>query len=181
MEAATAQQEQQQGREAEASKDPNHEAVKRVAANARHPEKNDPQDVKDATAWFLSNEDTGGISTKSFDLNVGLDRDHFVTWTVQAIEREKIREIRRMSRPARLRAQQGEVDEMAANLGIAAAGTIEPDLNAIAAQIGSQDSADVLRRRLAHKPGLIDQVAAEVLAVSGYDDDDIREVAAGKP
>jgi hypothetical protein len=158
--------------------DPGRDALQRVAKSRGNPS---GIDVADATAWFLSDEDTGSGATKDIEINVGRGRDHFVTWTVQSISRERIRQIRRDSRITRGRQQTGEIDEMAANLGIAAAGTIVPDLTEIAAQLGTNDTADVLRKRLAHKPGLIDAIAAEVLTVSGYDDNDVRDVAAGKP
>jgi hypothetical protein len=70
------------------------------------------------------------------------------------------------------------MDPMKANLGIASEGTIKPDLKAIADGIGTQDVGEVLKRRMAHKPGLIDQIASEVLTVSGYNDDDVRDVGA---
>lgn len=142
------------------------------------------QDLADATAWFLSDEPTP-LAVRTFGLNVGkwndekgAYEDFVVNWTVQAISREKIRSIQRMSLPAKRRATGGDPDSMKANLGIAAEGTTTPDLREIAAEIGTQDVGEVLKRRFAYKPGLIDQIASEVLTVSGYDEDDVRDVAA---
>lgn len=154
------------------------QAVSNVARGSKHPE-----DLADATAWFLSDADAGVTAHRTFQLNVSANPDepHWVTWTVQALSREQIRSIQRLSRPARQRASaQGEVDGIKANLGLAAEGTSNPDLDAIARDLGTQDKSDVLRRRFAHKPGLIDQIAQEVLTVSGYDDEDVRDVTAVK-
>lgn len=155
--------------------DPEAAAVRAVAKGSK-----DAKDLADATAWFMSDAPAPPV-TRTFGLNVGrydeaggVWEDFFVDWTVTAISREKIREIQRMSVPARQRSG-GTMDATRANLGIAAEGTTTPDIASIAAQLGTQDLAEVLRRRLAHKAGLIDQIAGEVLTVSGYDDADLRD------
>ena len=152
------------------------EAVKAVSNGSKSPE-----DLKDATAWFLSDQDANVMSTKRFEVNVSADPEveHFVEWEVQAIARERIRQIRRKARVAR-RGGAEELDETKVNLMIAAEGTVTPDLATLAVQIGAQSPAHMLDRRFAHKPGLIDMIAGEVLAVSGYDEDDVRDLAAGK-
>ena len=161
--------------------DERREAVDRVTKAT----KADPKDLADATAWFLSDE-RSPLAVRTFGLNVGKWNDEskeyedfVVNWTVQALSREAIRTIQKMAVPARERAKgTGEMDSMKANLGIAAEGTVKPDLAEIAASVGSQDTAEVLKRRFAYKPGLIDQIANEVLTVSGYNDDDVRDVSA---
>jgi hypothetical protein len=142
----------------------------------------DPADVSDATEWFLSDANSEPVE-KTFLLNVGTEEaPTLIEWTVQAISREKLRTIRRMSRPASKRAQRdGEIDEIAANTGIAAAGTVFPDLNEMAAAVGAPSTTAVLEARMKHKPGLIDQIAGEVLSVSGYGENDLRDLSAVKP
>jgi hypothetical protein len=153
-------------------------AVGRVAAGGKS-----EQDMADATAWFLSEQYAGVKARKSFELNVSADPEHphYVAWTVEAISRQRIRQIRRQARVTSRRNTTGDqMDETKVNLLVACEGTVDPDLDAIAHEIGAQDASSVLERRMAHKPGLIDQIAGEVLGASGYDDDDVRDVTAGK-
>ena len=63
---------------------------------------------------------------------------------------------------------------------IVAAGTVEPDLQQIAAQMGAPTIAAMLLRRFSHKPGLIGQISGEIMGLSGFDDEDVAEVEAGK-
>lgn len=141
-----------------------------------------PEDLHDAMEWFLSSEDSNVRATKSFEVNVSADptQPKFVRWTVQAIPRERIRQIRRQSRIVTRRGASDETNEAKANTLIAVEGTVHPDLAEIAGRLGTNDVAGVLDRRFAHKPGLIDIIAGEVLSASGYDEDDVRDVAAGK-
>lgn len=138
-----------------------------------------PEQVRDATEWFMSDEDTGP-AFKSFEINVSADPDvdKFVRWKVKSISRERIRQFRRQSRVKANRVTE-DIDETKVTLLIAVEGTVEPNLNVLAQQIGT-DPPTLLKQRFAHKPGLIDQIAAEVQGVSGYDDDDVRDVLAGK-
>lgn len=160
----------------EQNPDEGREAVDRVKNGSKS-----EVDLADATAWFLSDEDAEVRATKTFEINVSADPDNdkYVRWTVQAISRERIRQFRKQSRVSARRGMMEEIDETKVSLLIATEGTIDPDLRAIAAQVGTTPT-EALRRRFAHKPGLIDQIAAEVQGASGYDDDDVRDVAAGK-
>lgn len=157
--------------------DPGRDAVDRVKNG-----NGSDMDAVDATAWFLSDEDSEVKAHKTFEINVSADPDvdKYVRWKVQAISRERIRQFRKQSRTSGRRGMAEEIDETKVSLLIAVEGTVEPNLRELAQQIGAQPT-EVLRRRMSHKPGLIDQIAAEVQAVSGYDDDDVRDVAAGKP
>ena len=138
----------------------------------------DPTAVQSATEWFLSDappEDP----VRRFQINVGVNKVHWGEWGVGPMERSRIKEIREATMNRASRRQGGASDDMAANLRIAAEGTREPDLGNPEMRKGPDgevlpDKADALRYRLRNKPGLIDQIAAEVLAASGYDDEDIR-------
>lgn len=179
----------QQDPEAIERQEAQQEAMRKFRANGEGPVKGvTGRDLADATEYFMS-EEAAPPSTREFELNVGMFdedtgeiADRYVKWTVQSISRKRIREIRRNSRDNKRRGlgATGEMDDMNANLRIAAEGTLVPDLKAVAEAKGVHDPALVLDARLQHKPGLIDQIAGEVLTVSGYDDDDIRDVAAGK-
>lgn len=133
----------------------------------------------DATDWFLSAE-TEEVATKSFKLNVSNDPDNpkWVVWKVQALQRELIQSIRKEA--VKGTGADAEPDDMQANLLIATEGTIVPDLKDARIRGKYADPSDALRFRLRHKPGLIDQIANRVIAVTGYDDDDVRKVEAGK-
>lgn len=166
---------------------------------ARVPEGTEPAEVlgqttqEIATEWFMG-WTPDRAATKSFELNVGKMtddgtgewEDFFIPWTVAAISRERIRQIRKAaqskkpSRRAQAQGQGAEEDDLKANEMIAAEGTVIPDLREAAQHEGVANPAVLLKQKMAHKPGLIDQIAGEVLSASGYDDTDVREVTAAK-
>lgn len=146
--------------------------------------------VADATDWFLA-EDPEEEVIATFEINVGVAKEKWVRWTVKAIDRDRIRDLRKSASGNRAaRRAGGEPDEMEVNRRIAVDGTVSPNLAderlrtfQVPDGEGTRthnfiDPADALSYRFRHKPGLIDQIAAKVLSVSGYDDEDIREVAA---
>lgn len=135
------------------------------------------EEVADATEWFLS--DTEEYLEHEFQINVGsLSKKRWVTWTVRPVDADKIRRIRRQSQPrsAARRGNTTEFDEVAANIAIVVEGTVIPDVRAAALQKGLRDPADWVRARFQHKPGLLTQIAGEIMSCSGYDDEDVREV-----
>lgn len=145
-----------------------------------------------ALDWFLS--DAPVAVEYTFDINIGNPRDQrWVKWTIQAVDVDVLRRIRkeaegpRRTRRARQPGETPEVDQQEMSARIVVAGTIDPDLRGIARMKGAPEHPDpdvaaiqVLKHRFRHKPGLIDQLSIEVMALSGYDDEDIREHAAGK-
>lgn len=145
--------------------------------------KDSPHTIESATDWFLDPEEDD--ETRYFEINVGLAKPKWVRWGVTAIQRERIKEIRKMTDGNRASRRSGgaEPDDMAQNLRIAVEGTVEPDLSREDVRRAPNgqpfpSKEDALQYRFRKKPGLIDQIAAEVLAASGYDDEDIREVTA---
>ena len=143
------------------------EAVSKAAAGG----KLSAEESSKALAWFLE-EDQGQVNTLTFRLNVGIgERDRWIDWTVQALDRDVISQIRKRSE------RRGETDEMLASLRLAAAGTVDPPLTDPAVLGKFADPADALRDRFHFKPGLIDQIAAKVTQASGYDDDDVEDAA----
>jgi hypothetical protein len=132
------------------------------------------QEQADATAWFLE-EEPDEVPTRAFQVNVGVDRPRWVTWRVRAIDRDELRVIRR-----RAQGRRGAEDDLNLNLQIAAAGTVDPPIESPRLRGQFADPASALAARLRNKQGLIDQIAGEVLTASGYDDTDVREVAAAK-
>jgi len=142
------------------------EAVSKVAGG----EVLSASEASKALAWFLE-EDQGKVNTLTFRLNVGMGVDRWINWTVQALDRDVISQIRKRSE------RRGETDEMLASLRLAAAGTIDPPLSDAAVLGKFADPADALQHRFHFKPGLIDQIAAKVTQASGYDDDDVEDAA----
>ena len=154
-----------------------------------------PKAAKSALDWFLSDEEPP--RTRTIDLNLGTpDMPRRFAWTITAIGSETLKRIREqgISREGRRQQARGEVpqvDNHQINARIVLAGTVEPDLREAAKRkleaAGETMPPDpdipalqLLQHRLRHKPGLIDQLSASVLELSGYDDDDIREHEAGK-
>lgn len=152
-----------------------------------------------ATEWFLSDKEIP--MTRTLDINVGTpDQRHVIVWTITAIDGDTIKRARKQAeeggsraalRRARAAGQAPEVDAQEANARIVVAGSVNPDFRALAKLkmdrqgVSSPPDPDIpavmmLKYRLGHKPGLIDLIAGEILSLSGYDDDDIQEHAAGK-
>ena len=132
----------------------------------------------DALDLFLSSEEVS--QTEVIELNVGSrNSPRWIEWEVKPVDLETLRRIRKQATSTR-RGEQGEIDEIAANLRIVVEGTVTPDLKVIAKQQGIIDPADALKLRFGRKPGLLGQIAGEIMSVSGYDDEDVREVDAGK-
>ena len=176
-------------------RDPGLEAVRVVAeavAKGGAVEKGVPTDaVQTALEWLLS--DDAVAQTYRMEINVGLpSAEKWVEWEIRPMDREALKRIRReadtANREAKRRGEQS-IDATKQNLRIVAEATIDPDLAAAAARkgvmAGSSDpyagATAVLAHRFALKMGLIDQIAGEVLKLSGYDEEDIREALAGKP
>lgn len=139
----------------------------------------------DALEWFLSDtpqDDEDASDT--IELNVGTRRrPKWIEWEIQSVDRDLLRKIRRDSSQQSRRQRvmgQTDIDADRANLRIVVEGTIKPDLRAAAQQLGLVDPADAVKRRFARKPGLIDQIAGEIMSISGFDDEDVREVDAAR-
>ena len=145
------------------------------------------RDTADAALdWLLSDEpEEGDSDTLDLELNVGGGRDddqQWITWTIQSVDGEVIRRIRRQStsgRAARRAGAQGGDDDMA-NRRIVVAGTAHPNIAQVAQDKGIADPATLIELKFRRKPGLVQQLVVEILSLSGYDDDDVREVQASR-
>lgn len=127
-----------------------------------------------ALEWFLSSE--ADDPTKAIQVDVGVGEERWIDWTIRPIDLDALRRIRRLATVGPRGRQ--EVDDAQANLRIVVDGTVDPDLKAIAARLGIADPALALRQRFAAKPGLLGLIAGEILALSGYDDEKVREAEA---
>jgi hypothetical protein len=135
------------------------------------------QEEADATAWYLDSEldEYGDFSLFDFTLNIapkGKPARH-VPWQIRSMDRDRIKQIRKLN------THDGVEDDMAVNLALSTEATTKPDLRSAEVRGKYADPADALRLRLfRHKQGLIDQIANQVMEVSGYDTEDVVEVEA---
>lgn len=141
----------------------------------------------DAVEWFLSDDPEEMVAHRKLNINVSTDPDKvvYVEWTVQALSRERINQIREDARKSatgrrRARMMNDDGDTSLANLKIAAEGTLYPDLRDPKVRGQFADPSDALKHRFRNKPGIIDQLAAHVIEVTGYDDEDVQEIEAVK-
>jgi hypothetical protein len=161
---------------------PDREGTELIAAAARAGEKGakdtlSEQERQDALDWFLSDEQEA--ITHTFQINVGsVDRPHWIDWTIRPVDMDRLRKIRKQSQPRGRRANATDFDENTANVQIILEGTVYPDLRAAAKQIGVVDPTDAVKTRFARKPGLVAQISSKIMDLSGYDDEDVREVDA---
>jgi hypothetical protein len=150
-------------------------SVKRVAAG-----RGDEDDVAVTTEWLLADEQQ--VNTRKLMVRLGGSDDNPVNgpWIIRAIDTNVIRSAEREAagdnRAAR-RAGSG-YDELKANLRVVAEGTVVPDLKQLARQKGLADPVILLRQRFQFRVGVITALAAEIMALSGFDQDDVR--AAGE-
>jgi hypothetical protein len=167
---------------ADDGKAPTGEAAVRAAAAGKV---KDRETADAALDWLLSDEPDETGETLPLELNIGSAREgqeKWITWMIQPVDGEVIRRIRRQStsgRAARRAGQQGGDDDQA-NRRIVVAGTAAPNVVEAANQRGLADPASLIELKFRRKPGLVQQLVVEILSLSGYDDDDVREVQAAK-
>jgi hypothetical protein len=135
-----------------------------------------------ALEWFLSEEPDEDVEqTHTIEINVGVgDTQHWISWVVRPIDGDVLRRIQRQTSAMRRRGRQDDlaVDQLG-NLKVIVAGSVEPDIEAIAVQQGKPPEG-ILLKRFAKKPGLIAQLATQIMALSGFDDDDVRDALSAK-
>ena len=128
-----------------------------------------------AVEWFLDDQEP---LERTFEINVGTeDEKKWIPWTIRPVDLDVLRRIRQASsgnRAAR-RAGAGGVDEVQVNVQIVVYGTVTPNLKEMAKRRGVAAPEEALRMRFALKPGLLGQIAGEILSLSGYDDEDLRD------
>jgi hypothetical protein len=175
--------------------DPGLDAAKKIAAGAIPlPEDGkeielDPEQTKlaeDAGEWLLASFDHHPDTHYTLDLNVGTpSKKKWIAWTIKAIPGDRLREIRAKAAErseANMGRRQGSGGVLTAaqaayraSLEIVVEGTVEPNLHELAAARGLADSAMIVEGAFSNKQGLVETVAAEISALSGYDNDDIRD------
>lgn len=144
-----------------------------------------PDTASAATEWFLTPNFEEEVAKAIVPLNLAPagQPEKVVDFTVQVLDRDRIRDIRRESEFTNASGIR-EVDEMEANLRMAVESLIDPPIKSGSEEFRTvagqyfPDPADALRARFAYKPGLIDQIAAKVVEISGYSAGDVKEVKA---
>lgn len=136
----------------------------------------DDDDVARATEWLLSDEQQ--VNTRKLSVRIGGSDDEpiYAGWVISAIPVDVIRAAEReaVGNRAQRRAADGGYDELKANLRVVAEGTREPDVKAIARQQGMADPTVLLRQRFRFRPGVLTQIAGEIMSLSGFDTEDVR-------
>jgi hypothetical protein len=160
-----------------------------IARAAKDPNAMTPEEVVDATDFLLDDDpDNDAPLEDTVELNVGTPaKPVWMKWTIRAIEEDTLAQINRMGAANVNRQQRRQrskaVDTTMTNARVVAAGTVYPDLTQLCRDKGIADPAMLVRMKFRRKPGLLIQLAGEVLTLSGFDDDDVREsqevVAAG--
>jgi hypothetical protein len=139
-------------------------------------------EAQSALDWFLSEEpEQDEEQTHTIELNVGVgEKEHWISWVVRPIDSDELRRIQRQTQALRRRGRQDDlaVDQLG-NLKVIIAGSVEPDIVTIAQEQGKQPES-ILLKRFIKKPGLIAQLAGQIMALSGFDDEDVRDALIAK-
>jgi hypothetical protein len=164
-----------------------HALIEKAAGDPEHPDRPPPElsdeEQADATAWLLSSfEGEQGPTIQHLRLNVGSrEAPKWIPWTVRGLQRDAIAKIREQAEGKTGRRRGADLgllgDPEAAfrgNLRLVQMGTVEPDIAALAAQKGTPPEW-FLRGAFAEKGGLIDYLAGEILALSGFDEDAVED------
>lgn len=154
--------------------------VARAAAGELSSE--DTAEIHDATEWLLGAVSDTEEITHVLTLNVGSHaKPHKINWTIRALDGAVIRRIReetagnRASRRAGVSMLADSNRVFQANVKVVVEGTVAPDLKTVAAQRGLAAATLLIEQGFRRKQGMVDQVAAEIMALSGYDDDDVQD------
>jgi hypothetical protein len=157
-------------------------AVPEVLAELAADRQVSENEVTSALDWFLSEEPDEEIEpTHVVELNVGVgDSPRWVRWTVRPIDSDELRRIQRTTSALRRRGRQDDlaIDQLG-NLKVIIAGSVDPDLETLARERGLTPEA-LLQKQFAKKPGLIAQLANQIMALSGFDDEDVRDALSAK-
>jgi hypothetical protein len=150
--------------------------------------KNDPNRARNALEWFLADEEEDESPPHyPLDLNVGTKpgEENVIRWVVRPVMSTRIDELRRAhqtqsgNRQQRRRGAAGpELDVARFNAALVFEATVEPNMAEVLEKKKTKEGvsgADVVLWRFRHKPLLVDQIAGEILRVSGADEDDLRE------
>lgn len=139
-------------------------------------------EVSSALDWFLAEEpDEETEPTHVVEINVGVgENPHWVRWVVRPIDTDELRRIQRTTSALRRRGRQDDlaIDQLG-NLKVIIAGSVDPDVEALARDRGMTPEG-LLQKQFRTKPGLIAQLSTQIMALSGFDDEDVRDALSAK-
>lgn len=142
-----------------------------------------PEGQTSALQWFLAPDaDVEAESNeKVLELNMGTaENENWIRWTIQSVDMETIRAIRKNATQSREARRTGEADEHRVNVQVLIKGTVDPPIMKALTQLANEtqqeiDPVEYVKNRFKSKPGLIPQIAGEIMSLSGFDSDDVRE------
>src|SRR5687768_8490658 len=70
-------------------------AVRKAAATTRPEKELSGAEQRDALAWFMSEEDESEVPVKVIQLNVGIKEPRWIDWSITAVPRGRIKQIRK--------------------------------------------------------------------------------------
>lgn len=156
----------------------NDEAIRKVADQ---PKQASPDDMQDALEWFLADDDTEADPVFPIELNVSTDPavKQWITWHVKPMQSTRIDALRRTfqvagNREQRRKGMGADLDAARFNAALVYEATVKPDLNVAIEQGKFVDGAQAVLHRFRNKPLLVDQIAGQILYISGGDDEDMR-------
>jgi hypothetical protein len=139
-------------------------------------------EVASALDWFLSEEPDEDVEpTHVIEINVGIgEHPKWVRWIVRPIDSDELRRIQRTTSALRRRGRQDDlaIDQLG-NLKVIVAGSVDPDVENLARDRAQTPEA-LLQKQFRNKPGLIAQLANQIMALSGFDDEDVRDALSAK-
>lgn len=153
----------------------------REAAEGRTPRREDDARMQSAADFLLGAFNAPKQITHTLRVNVGGvgGKAEFIEWTIKALPGELVRKIREDAEALVRRAGATGAGATSASFQAAVRYVIEastnPDVKGLAKQQGIANPADFLEEALHNKQGLIEQISGQVLALSGYDNDDVQD------
>lgn len=130
-----------------------------AALAASNGERLDEEQIQRATDWFLSEEDEP-VAITTFDVNVAPASKpaKWIRWSIRPLTRHEFKQIQ----------EDASGDDLEANVRTVIAGSIEPNFADERVRHGLADPADILKRKVKHKPGLIEQLSRKINEASGF-------------
>jgi hypothetical protein len=160
-------------------------AVQEVA-ESRQPDRLSPHAQSAALEWFLGEVASAAeAETKTMKLNMGSDeKPRWIEWTIRSVDMDFMRRTRREAMNTREARRTGNVDEYRVNLQVVVQGTVDPNIQEAATTLFQQgtvtapDPVEAVRAAFQKKPGYVARLSAEIMGLSGFDEEDVQEATA---
>lgn len=139
-----------------------------------------PDEAQSTLDWFMAEQDEEAEPHYTIEINVSVEpgKEDFKPWVIKPMHSERIDMLRRTFQVQGNRQQRrtgvADLDLAKFNAALVFEATVDPDLSIPLQQKGFADGAQLVQHRFRFKPLLVDQIAGEVLRISGGDDEDLR-------